>query len=170
MQDIPCPCVKGNMMNISLTELDGMPGADEDMKSCGSSIDAADYMMVQPMFVQGETNMYRSGQEMNYMQPTQTDMMNKSMNMPMGMQEQYGHESFTLPNFDNMFNGLKSHLPMQPYRMPIQTVSVQPIQPVTNTTYPVERFDGDNYDMFFKILLVVFLIVFIYYLVREMKL
>ncbi|AYV77113.1 MAG: hypothetical protein Barrevirus13_2 [Barrevirus sp.] len=108
---------QGNIPALSLTDLGGLPGADEDLDETGSTFHVSDFL------------------ELKDIEP-----------MPMPQQEQ----PLYLNNYQQTYT-----------KMPIETFSSP--DPTT------KGFGDDNYNLVFKLLLILCLIAFIYYILKEMR-
>lgn len=127
-----------NQGAVSLTELQGMPGADEYVEFCGSGFNGAEFMEIKHMA-----------------SPHYERLM--SQVVPAPWLGQPGEVSY--------MNRVKMN-----NEAPSETYRQLKLSTLPNENYgTVEGFGGDNFNIIFKVLLLLCLLVFIYYIMNEMK-
>ncbi len=124
--------------SVSLTELEGLPGAPEPVNDCGSTFHGAKFMKVKYMYT-----------------PYYERLVSEIVPVPWIAEP----EEATFMNRQKAAN-----------EPPVQTYAQLQLSAIPADNYEtVEGFGQGGYDLFFKVLLVLLLLAFVYYIVREMK-
>ena len=141
-----------NMGAVSLTELQGMPGANEPVDDCGSSLHGAEFMEIKHMA-----------------SPHYERLMTQVVPVPwLAQREEATYmnvmKAANEPRVET-YRQLELSAPIENYG---QVENFENYEQVGNSEQ-IEGFGGGGYDLFFKVLLVICLLAFIYYIMKEMK-
>ncbi|ARF09725.1 hypothetical protein Indivirus_2_104 [Indivirus ILV1] len=127
-----------NIGSVSLTELQGLPGADEPVHECGSTFQGAEFMQIK------------------HMQPPHYErLVSDVATVPWLAQ----NEEATFMNREKAANEHK----VESYTQ-LQLASIP-----SDNHMKIEGFGSDGFDLILKALLVICLVAFIYYIMKEVK-
>lgn len=127
-----------NIGSVSLTDLEGLPGAPEPVTDCGSTFHGAKFMKIKHMYT-----------------PHYERLVSEIVPVPWIAEQ----EEATFMNRQKAAN-----------EPPVATYTQLQLSAIpADNNKKVEGFGLGEYDLFFKVLLVLLLLVFVYYIVREMK-